>query len=131
VMQAGAGVRTVIEDELRRAGVRVRDLTVAMELGLQESAKSAVEAGHGVCFLSSLAVEKELRLGTLATAEVAGLDVREIPIRVDERRAPSINLLARIPNVLRSLARLTWAIRFSRPALARPGLAPTRGDGGR
>jgi DNA-binding transcriptional LysR family regulator len=74
VMQSGAGVRTVIEDELRRAGVRVRDLTVAMELGLQESAKSAVEAGHGVCFLSSLAVEKELRLGTLATAEVAGLD---------------------------------------------------------
>jgi DNA-binding transcriptional LysR family regulator len=73
-MQSGAGVRTVIEDELRRAGVRVRDLTVAMELGLQESAKSAVEAGHGVCFLSSLAVEKELRLGTLATAEVAGLD---------------------------------------------------------
>ena len=36
--------------------------------------KSAVEAGHGVCFLSSLAVKKELRLGTLATAEVAGLD---------------------------------------------------------
>jgi DNA-binding transcriptional LysR family regulator len=74
VMQSGAGVRTVIEDELRHAGVRVRDLTVAMELGLQESAKSAVEAGHGVCFLSSLAVEKELRLGTLATAAVAGLD---------------------------------------------------------
>jgi DNA-binding transcriptional LysR family regulator len=74
VMQSGAGVRTVIEDELRRAGVRVRDLRVAMELGLQESAKSAVEAGYGVCFLSSLAVEKELRLGTLATAEVAGLD---------------------------------------------------------
>jgi DNA-binding transcriptional LysR family regulator len=74
VMQSGAGVRTVIEDELRRAGVRPRDMAVAMELGLQESAKSAVEAGHGVCFLSSLAVEKELRLGTLATADVAGLD---------------------------------------------------------
>ncbi len=45
VMQSGAGVRTVIEDELRQAGVRVRDLKVAMEAGLQESAKSAVEAG--------------------------------------------------------------------------------------
>jgi LysR family transcriptional regulator, low CO2-responsive transcriptional regulator len=74
VMQSGAGVRTVIEDELRQAGVRLRDLKVAMELGLQESAKSAVEAGYGVCFLSSTALEKELRLGTLATAEVAGLD---------------------------------------------------------
>jgi hypothetical protein len=51
----------------------------------------------------------------------AGLDVREIPIRVVERRAPSINLLAHVPNVLRGLARLTWAIRLSRPAPARLG----------
>ena len=78
VMQAGAGVRTVIEDELRRAGVRPRDLRIAMEMGLQESAKAAVEAGYGVSFLSSLALDRELRLGTLATAEVDGIDpVRE------------------------------------------------------
>ena len=78
VMQAGAGVRTVIEDELRRAGVRARDLRIAMEMGLQESAKAAVEAGYGVSFLSSLALDRELRLGTLATAEVDGIDpVRE------------------------------------------------------
>lgn len=75
VMQAGAGVRTVIDEELRRAGVRPRDLNVAMEMGLQESAKAAVEAGYGVSFLSELAVERELRLGTLATADVAGLEV--------------------------------------------------------
>jgi len=74
LMQAGAGVRTVIEEELRRAGVRPRDLVVAMELGLQESAKAAVEAGFGVSFLSELAVERELRLGTLATADVVGID---------------------------------------------------------
>jgi len=74
LMQAGAGVRTVIEEELRRAGIRPRDLCVAMELGLQESAKAAVEAGFGVSFLSELAVERELRLGTLATADVAGID---------------------------------------------------------
>ena len=78
VMQAGAGVRTVIEEELRRAGVRPRDLRIAMEMGLQESAKAAVEAGYGVSFLSSLALDRELRLGTLATAEVDGIDpVRE------------------------------------------------------
>ena len=74
LMQSGAGVRTVIEDELRRAGVRPRDLNVAMEMGLQESAKAAVEAGYGVSFLSELAVERELRLGTLDTADVAGID---------------------------------------------------------
>jgi len=74
VMQPGAGVRSVIDEEFRRAGVRPRDLKIAMELGLQESAKAAVEAGYGVSFLSQLAVERELRLGSLAIAGVAGLE---------------------------------------------------------
>jgi glycosyltransferase involved in cell wall biosynthesis len=42
----------------------------------------------------------------------AGLSVKEIPIRVLEKRPPSINLFKRVPNVLKSLARLTWAIRI-------------------
>jgi glycosyltransferase involved in cell wall biosynthesis len=41
----------------------------------------------------------------------AGLRVREIPVRVLEKRMPSINLIRRVPNVLKSLAKLTWAIR--------------------
>lgn len=43
-----------------------------------------------------------------------GLRVREIPVRVLEKRTPSINLIRRVPNVLKSLARLTWAIRVRR-----------------
>jgi glycosyltransferase involved in cell wall biosynthesis len=35
----------------------------------------------------------------------------EIPIRVMEKRPPSINLLKRVPNVIKNLSRLTWAIR--------------------
>src|SRR5947208_6704140 len=45
VMQDGAGVRQVIEDALRTAGARLRDLDVRLELGLQESVRSAVAAG--------------------------------------------------------------------------------------
>jgi glycosyltransferase involved in cell wall biosynthesis len=41
----------------------------------------------------------------------AGLDVREIPTRVKELRPPSINLLNRVPHVVRSLVKLTWAVR--------------------
>ena len=79
VMQEGAGVRQVIEDELRKAGTRLRDLDVRLELGLQESVRSAVLAGHGVTFISRLAIESDLAAGTLATARVRGLDpVREI-----------------------------------------------------
>ncbi len=35
----------------------------------------------------------------------------EIPIRVLEKRPPSINLFKRVPNVLTNLAKLTWLIR--------------------
>jgi DNA-binding transcriptional LysR family regulator len=79
VMQEGAGVRQVIEDELRKAGTRLRDLDVHLELGLQESVRSAVLAGHGITFISRLAIESDLATGLLATARVRGLDpVREI-----------------------------------------------------
>jgi DNA-binding transcriptional LysR family regulator len=79
VMQEGAGVRQVIEDELRKAGTRLRDLDVRLELGLQESVRSAVLGGHGVTFISRLAIEADLAAGRIATARVRGLDpVREI-----------------------------------------------------
>jgi DNA-binding transcriptional LysR family regulator len=79
VMQEGAGVRQVIEDELRKAGMRLRDLDVHLELGLQESVRSAVIAGHGIAFISRLAIEADLDAGRIATARVRGLDpVREI-----------------------------------------------------
>jgi DNA-binding transcriptional LysR family regulator len=81
IMQEGAGVRQVIEDELRGAGKRLRDLDVRLELGLQESVKSAVEAGHGVTFISRTAVERELASGELAEARVRGLEPsREISL---------------------------------------------------
>lgn len=76
VMQEGAGVRQVIEDELRRVGRRLRDLDIRLELGLQESAKTAVQAGFGVTFISRASVESELAAGTLAAARVDGLDPR-------------------------------------------------------
>jgi DNA-binding transcriptional LysR family regulator len=79
VMQDGAGVRQVTEDALRAAGTRLRDLDVRLELGLQESVRSAVAAGHGVTFISRTAIEADVAAGTIATARVRGLDpAREI-----------------------------------------------------
>jgi DNA-binding transcriptional LysR family regulator len=90
LMQEGAGVRQVIEEELRRAGVRLRDLDVRLELGLQESVKSAVAAGFGVTFISRSAVEPELAAGTLAAARVRGLDpAREISLVRPAGRSPT------------------------------------------
>jgi DNA-binding transcriptional LysR family regulator len=75
VMQDGAGVRQMIEDELRRNGVRLRDLDVRIQLGLQESVASAVRAGYGVTFISRSSVENDLAAGTLVEARVAGLEL--------------------------------------------------------
>ncbi|HEY8774560.1 MAG TPA: LysR family transcriptional regulator [Gaiellaceae bacterium] len=75
LMQHGAGVRQMVEDELRRSGRKVRDLEAPLELGLQESVRTAVQAGYGVGFISRRAVESELAAGTLAEARVRGLDL--------------------------------------------------------
>ena len=81
VMQEGAGLRHLLEDELRPRGVRMRDLNIQLELGLQESVRSAVLAGYGVAFIAHSALESELAAGQLASARVEGLDpAREISI---------------------------------------------------
>jgi DNA-binding transcriptional LysR family regulator len=90
VMQEGAGVRQVIEDELRAAGVRLRELEPRLELGLQESAKAAVVAGYGVTFISRTAIDADLAAGTLETARVRGLEPsRQISLVRAAGRSPT------------------------------------------
>lgn len=45
-------------------------------------------------------------------ADRGGVRTKEIPVRVIEKRPPSINLFKRVPNVLKSVAKLTYAIRI-------------------
>ena len=90
LMQEGAGVRQIVEDGLRRQGVRLRELDVRLELGLQESVRRAVEAGYGLTFISRTAIESDLEAGTLAEARVQGLDAtREISLASAAGRARS------------------------------------------
>jgi DNA-binding transcriptional LysR family regulator len=88
LMQEGAGVRQVIEDELRQAGVRLRDLDVRLELGVKESVRIAVRARYGVTFISRTSVETDLAEGAVAEARVEGLEpAREISlVRATGRR---------------------------------------------
>ncbi len=81
LMQEGAGVRQMIDDELREMGVRLRELDVRLELGLQESARTAVLNGFGVTFISRGAIEADVAAGSLAIARVEGLEPsREIQL---------------------------------------------------
>jgi DNA-binding transcriptional LysR family regulator len=89
VMQDGAGVRQMVEDELRRHGRRLRDLHVDLVLGLQESVRTAAQAGYGATFISRRAVDAELAAGTLAEIHVGELDLqRQIWIARATGRVP-------------------------------------------
>src|SRR5450759_3258232 len=81
VMQEGAGVRQLLEDELRPHGARLRDLDVRLELGLRESVRSAVIPRYGVACLSQSALETESSAVPPACARVEGHDpAREISL---------------------------------------------------
>jgi DNA-binding transcriptional LysR family regulator len=90
VMQEGSGVRLVLEDELRAQGLRLRDLDVRVELGLQESVKTAVQRGYGLTFISRTSVEAELAAGTLAAAHVEGFaPARDLALARSAGRTPT------------------------------------------
>ena len=63
--------------------------------------------------LERCVVEKDLFASEFVIrAGRANLRVVEVPLRVVEKRQPSVNLVRRVPNVLKNMARLTYAIRF-------------------
>jgi glycosyltransferase involved in cell wall biosynthesis len=45
-------------------------------------------------------------------ADRGKVSIKEIPVHVIEKRPPSINLFKRVPNVMKSVAKLTWSIRI-------------------
>ncbi len=76
VQQQGAGIRAVVEDHLRAAGVRPEQLNIAAEMGLMESAKQAAIAGGGVTFVSRWAIGPELEHGTLVVVPIRDFEIR-------------------------------------------------------
>jgi glycosyltransferase involved in cell wall biosynthesis len=44
-------------------------------------------------------------------ADRGGIIIKEVPVHIIEKRPPSINLFKRVPNVMKSLLKLTWSIR--------------------
>ncbi len=72
LQQRGSGVRAVLEAAFRASGVRMRDLDVTLELGLQQSVRVAVLDGLGITVISRLAVDRDLAEGRLVAVEVEG-----------------------------------------------------------
>lgn len=68
--EAGSGTRAVLSRYLKEHNLDESQLDAALELGSTEAVKGAVEAGMGISVLSSAAIDKELRLGTLTAIEI-------------------------------------------------------------
>ncbi|MGB8329738.1 MAG: glycosyltransferase [Polyangiales bacterium] len=76
--------------------------------GLKAFRRAPVQAVARECLVDRDLFASEL----VIRSERAGLRVREIPVRVLEKRPPTVGLTRRVPNVLRSLAKLFIAIRI-------------------
>ncbi len=72
LQQRGSGVRAVLEAAFRTEGIRMRDIDVALELGLQQSVRVAVLDGLGITVISRLAVERDVQEGRLSAVRVEG-----------------------------------------------------------
>jgi glycosyltransferase involved in cell wall biosynthesis len=74
--------------------------------GLKAFRKAAVGPVAARCVVDKDVFASEL----VIRAYREGLEVVEIPVRLREKRPPSINLVRRVPAVIHNLARLVWAI---------------------
>lgn len=101
---------------VRRVATRVMSglLRVALEFrGTDTHGLKAFRRAAVLPILAECVVDRDLFASELVIrAARGGLDVTEIPVRLEEKRAPAINLFRRVPRVLTGLAKLTYVIRL-------------------
>ena len=71
-----SGTQRVLESSLLKLGFDLGRWRPRLVLGTTQAVVSAVEAGLGVAFVSSLAIKKSLALGLVKVVEVNGLKLR-------------------------------------------------------
>ena len=92
LQQQGAGVRDTLIDALKNQGINLSDLNIFLELGLQDSAKSAVMAGFGGTVISKLGGVGDLVSGQLVEVSVQDLDFSRPQVLCYNRMLPLSNI---------------------------------------
>ena len=100
----------------RRTGTRVINGLLRVSLGFRGTDTHGLKAFRRdrlIPVVEACLIDRDLFASELVIrAERSGLGVREIPVRVLEKRPPSVDLAKRVPNVLKNLAKLFVAIRI-------------------
>lgn len=101
----------------RRLATRVYNRALRVTLGFTGTDTHGLKALRRDAILPVAArcvVEHDVFASELVIrAERSGLRVRELPVVIEEKRAPSIHLVRRVPRVLRNLGRLMVSIHLS------------------
>ncbi len=74
--ERGSGTRKTMEVFLGQKGISIKDLNVVAQLGSTDAVKEAMKASLGVSIISRLAIEEELKQGTLKEIKLKGLDIK-------------------------------------------------------
>ncbi|MFO0610401.1 MAG: glycosyltransferase [Polyangiales bacterium] len=99
----------------RHAATMLFNGLLRVTLGFKGSDTHGLKAFRRVALLDvvrACLVDKDVFASELVIrAERSGVRIKEIPIRILEKRPPSINLLKRVPNVMKNVVKLFVAIR--------------------
>lgn len=108
---------------IRRFATRVYNRFLRLTLGFRGTDTHGIKAFRRSTLLpvvKDCVIEKDVFASELVIrAERAGLRIVEIPVDITEKRAPSINLLRRVPRAMANVLRLMIYIHFGRNG-ARP-----------
>lgn len=100
----------------RRMATKVINGMLRVSLGFRGTDTHGLKAFRKASLLpivEQCVVEKDMFASELVIrAERAGLRIVEIPLKLEEKRSPSIQLTKRVPRVLKNLAQLVWVIRI-------------------
>ncbi len=103
---------------VRRAGTRVLNGLLRASLGYRGTDTHGLKAFRKEPLLPvarACLVERDLFASEFVVrAYRMGIDVKEIPVSIFEKRPPSVHLFRRVPNVLKNLGRLVWVIRVKK-----------------
>jgi len=103
---------------LRRAATRVLNSMLRVALDFRGTDTHGLKAFHRETLLpvvEQCVIDRDLFASEFVfRAGRAGVRVLEIPVKLHEKRPPSIHLVKRVPATLRGMAKLTKVIRFGR-----------------
>ncbi|HEY0250336.1 MAG TPA: glycosyltransferase family 2 protein [Kofleriaceae bacterium] len=99
---------------MRRAATRVLNGMLRVAVDFRGTDTHGLKAFHRETItplVEQCVIDRDLFASELVIRAYRSARVMEIPIRIAEKRAPAINLAKRVPNVLKGMVKLTYAVR--------------------